>query len=103
MSRPCPARRRRYVDLIHQSALAMNRLIEDLLTFSRMSRQSLKKQAVLTGDLVRGVLASLKSAQSDHPVEIVIGDLPPCQADPALLIQVWVNLLSNALKFTSKS
>ena len=35
-------------------------------------------------------------------MEIVIGDLPSCQADPALLKQVWTNLLSNALKYTRK-
>jgi light-regulated signal transduction histidine kinase (bacteriophytochrome) len=35
-------------------------------------------------------------------IDIRIADLPPCQADPALLKQVWINLLSNALKYTSK-
>ncbi len=97
-----PTGAQRFLSLIHENAVAMNRLIDDLLTFSSMIRQPLKKQAAATGDLVREALAKLSSSQSDHSVEIVIGDLPPCQADPVLLTQVWVNLLSNALKFTSK-
>lgn len=91
-----------YLNLIHENAEAMNRLIADLLTFSRMSRQPLKKQPVETREVVREVLANLRSNQSDRHVQVVIGDLPPCHADPALLTQVWVNLLSNAYKFTSK-
>lgn len=91
-----------YLNLIHENAEAMNRLIADLLTFSRMSRQPLKKQPVETREVVREVLANLRSNLSDRHVQVVIGDLPPCHADPALLTQVWVNLLSNAYKFTSK-
>ena len=97
-----PADVQRYLNLIDENALAMSRLIDDLLAFSRMSRQPLHKQAVATADLVRQVLANLASAEFNHPVELVVGDLPPCHADSALLTQVWVNLLSNAFKFTSK-
>jgi light-regulated signal transduction histidine kinase (bacteriophytochrome) len=91
-----------YLNLVHENVEAMNRLIADLLTFSRMNRQPLKKQPVETRKVVREVLANLRSNQSDRHVQVVIGNLPPCQADPALLTQVWVNLLSNAWKFTSK-
>ena len=80
----------------------MGELIDDLLTFSRLSRQPLSKQTVDTGKLVRGILEELNSQQNGRRIEFRIADLPPCQADPALLKQVWANLLSNALKYTGK-
>jgi light-regulated signal transduction histidine kinase (bacteriophytochrome) len=62
----------------------------------------LRKQRVATADLVRQVLADLQAEQSGREVEITLGDLPPCRAEPSLLKQVFVNLLSNALKYSRK-
>ncbi len=76
----------------------MGRLIDDLLTFSRLSRAPLKKQEIDTDKLVRHVVEGLEL--EGRMVEVKIGELPPCQGDPALLKQVWVNLLSNAVKYT---
>ena len=92
----------RYLDLICDNVQQMGELIDDLLTFSRLSRQPLNKQPVALADLVRQVLSDLYLMQEGRYIEAAIGDLPPCQADPALLKQVWVNLLSNAMKFSSK-
>jgi light-regulated signal transduction histidine kinase (bacteriophytochrome) len=78
----------------------MGELIDDLLAFSRLSRQSLARQPVDMARLVRDALAELKPATSNRQVEIRIGELPSCQGDPALLEQVWINLMSNALKYS---
>jgi len=92
----------RHLKTIRENSQQMGRLIDDLLAFSRLGRQALDKQAITTGDLVRQVLADLQAEQEGRQVEIVMGELPACQADPGLLRQVWMNLLSNALKYTRK-
>jgi PAS domain S-box-containing protein len=94
------AEAQRYLHLVRNNAQQMDWLINDLLTFSRLSRQPLKKQSVVCADLVRQVLEELRDEQEGRQVEITIGDLPACQADPTLLKLVFLNLLSNALKFT---
>ncbi len=89
-----------YLRLVRDNTSAMSGLIEGLLSFSRTSRQPLKKQTIQPADVVRQVLTDLCPAQEERPQEIVIGDLPECEADPVLFKQVWVNLLSNAFKFS---
>jgi light-regulated signal transduction histidine kinase (bacteriophytochrome) len=95
-----PAEALQYARLIHASALEMQKLVTSLLDFSRSSRQPLKRQTVQPAELARASLDELLSQQTGREVEIVLGSLPECQADPILLKQVFANLLSNALKFT---
>ncbi len=85
---------------VHDNAQKMGQLIDDLLAFSRLGRQALQVQPVEPADLARQTLAELQEEQAGQRVEISIGELPPCQADPVLLKQVFVNLLGNALKFS---
>ncbi len=95
-----PADAVRLLGLVRRNTQQMGRLIDDLLAFSRLSRQPVDKQSVNTVDLVHQVLETLRSDLEGRKVEIAIGELPICQGDPVLLRQVWMNLLSNALKFT---
>jgi PAS domain S-box-containing protein len=97
-----PADGQRQLQVIRQGAQRMGELIDDLLTFSRLSRQPLGKLTVEPGPIVRAALSDLKAQCAGRRVDISIGDLPPCEADPALLRQVWINLLSNALKYSRK-
>jgi two-component system, sensor histidine kinase and response regulator len=78
----------------------MNRLINDLLRFSQLSRQSLSKQLVDITTLVHDVLKELRKEQGDRQIEVRVGVMPESIGDPALLKQVFINLLSNAFKFT---
>ena len=80
----------------------MGLLIDDLLTFSRLSRLPLRKQAVNMTELTREALEELNGFRQGRQVDVRIDDLPSCEGDPALLKQVWVNLLSNAIKYTRK-
>ncbi len=93
---------RRYLSMIRDNTQRMGKLIDDLLAFSRLGRQPLRKETVSPAGLVRHALIDLRPEREGRRVEISVRDLPACQADPALLHQVFVNLLSNALKFTRK-
>jgi light-regulated signal transduction histidine kinase (bacteriophytochrome) len=88
--------------VVRDNTQQMGHLIDDLLAFSRLSRQSVEKRAVDTAELVRQVLDTLQNDLDTRKVEIEIGELPNCYGDPLLLKQVWLNLLDNAIKYTSK-
>ncbi len=87
---------------VRQGAQQMGRLIDDLLQFSRLNRQPLTRRRVDMDLLVRQALDGLSGEYQGRKVDIVINELPACQGDATLLRQVWINLLSNALKFTRK-
>jgi PAS domain S-box-containing protein len=91
-----------YLERICNAGKQMGLLIDDLLAFSRLSRQPLQRQQVDTADLVRNVLHDLPAQHESRRIEIQTATLPHCWADPALLRQVWVNLISNAIKYTHR-
>ena len=97
-----PPEAQHYLNAVRRNSQRMGLLIDDLLAFSRLSRQPLNKQLVRPADLVRQCVDELRAEQQGRRVQIAIGDLPACQADPALLKHVWMNLMSNALKYTRK-
>ena len=94
------AEARRYLHRVRDGAQRMGQLVDGLLAFSRLGRQALVMRPVAPADIVRRALAELAGECEGRHVEIVTGELPPCQADPTLLMEVYLNLLSNALKYT---
>ena len=80
----------------------MGCLIDNLLAFSRLSRQPLNRRAVDVVELVAQCLDELRAEQLGRNVTFHYGSLPACEADPGLLKQVWMNLLANALKYTRR-
>jgi PAS domain S-box-containing protein len=95
-----PEKGRQYLERVRQGGKRMGELIDDLLGFSRLSRQPLRRQTVDTVKVVQKVLEDLKPQQEGREIELRLAKLPLCEADPALLTQVWINLLSNAIKYT---
>jgi signal transduction histidine kinase len=101
-SAPLPDEAKTYLALVRENTRQMGQLVDDLLAFSRLGRLALTKHPVDVGKIVRLCMAEMGAEQKGRHLEVVIGDLPSCQADPTLLKQVWLNLLSNALKYTRK-
>lgn len=97
-----PEEANEHLQVIDQEAARMSKMIEELLTFSRLGKQPLNFVSVALGDVVQGVLAQLKSQQNGRQIEITVSDLPICWGDRTLLEHVMMNLLSNALKYTCK-
>lgn len=91
---------RRYLGLVRDGAARMGDLIENLLHLSRFSRAALERRTVDTAAMVADVIRSLQEEFAGRRVDFVVGKLPACHADANLLRQVWLNLISNALKFT---
>jgi PAS domain S-box-containing protein len=89
-----------HLETIADASKKMGRLIDDLLAFSRTARAELNKMKFPFGDLVRAAVRDLQHEAANRRVEWAISELPEVNADPALLRQVILNLISNALKYT---
>lgn len=97
-----PAEGRRYLGMVRESAQDMAALIDDMLAFSRLGRQPLKRGQIDPATVVRQVMVDLSGEHEDRKVSFSVSDLPSCSADPALLKQIFMNLIENALKYTRK-
>jgi signal transduction histidine kinase len=91
---------RRYVDLIQESAGRLGELIDRFLAFARMGRADMHISSVNMNDLVRQVCNDFQSETAGRSIEWQIQNLPVVQADAEMMRQVWVNLISNAIKYT---
>ena len=91
---------RHYLDTAVDSARQMGVLIDDLLRFSRTGRVDMRETKVGLADLVRQAQQELAPGLRERRVVWTVEPLPEVAGDPALLRQVVVNLLGNALKYT---
>jgi PAS domain S-box-containing protein len=85
---------------IRKNAFQMGELIDGLLNFSSLSRQSLSKARIELTPLAQAVWEELRPEWEGRAVELTCADLPAVQGDAVLLRQVLANLLSNAVKYT---
>jgi PAS domain S-box-containing protein len=91
---------RRLLEVVRSEALRMGQLIDELLQFSRLGPKALQKSAIDMTPLAREVYNELRTRSPERTVDFRLDSLPLAAADPALLRQVWINLLDNALKFS---
>ncbi|WP_190404442.1 GAF domain-containing sensor histidine kinase [Pseudanabaena mucicola] len=93
----------RYLQIVRDNANRMGELIDDLLSLSRLTRKDLLRKPVDVHSLIHKILNDFAAEIQDRQIEIAIADLPDCDADYSLLTQVWLNLISNAVKYTGKT
>jgi light-regulated signal transduction histidine kinase (bacteriophytochrome) len=94
------AQAQRYLKIIANAARQMGMLIDDLLAFSRMGRMELRHSNVALDSLVHEAVDSLQMEMQGRQIKWKIGCLPEVKADPAMLRQVWTNLIANAIKYS---
>jgi len=90
---------RDYLTRMNNAATRMRKLIDDLLTYSRVSSKAQTHYLVDLSELARGVLGDLESIIEQSGATVTIGPLPTLEASPMQMRQLLQNLLSNALKF----
>ncbi len=93
-------RGRRYLAIVADSTRQMGTLIDDLLVFSRMSRTELRCSKVALDSLVHEAVDAMQLEVDGRKILWKIGQLPEVEGDPAMLRQVWVNLIGNAVKYS---
>jgi light-regulated signal transduction histidine kinase (bacteriophytochrome) len=92
---------KRMLNVIRNNAKKMGVLIDDLLAFSRMGRKEIARLLIDFNKLVEPIVADMKN-NAPAGTRITVHPLHNTQGDPALLAQVYINLISNAIKYSSK-
>ena len=93
----------RYFNLIKESTKDMGNLIDDLLTFSRTAKAEINKTKLNLNEAVHQVIQNIQHGPEGKNVEWITDELPEVYGDYTLIKVVLVNLISNAVKFTSKT
>lgn len=92
----------RYMKTIADTTKEMGQLIDDLLSFSRMGRAEMQQELVNLNHMVEKTLAGLEPQTTGRNIVWKKAPLPRAQADPAMLKQVFMNLFSNAIKYSRR-
>ena len=91
---------KRLLNIVRRETKRMGQLIDDLLTFSRLSRKEIKVSTIDMKKLAKSVFEEIKAITPERTLQLKIKPLSSARGDRRLVHQVFANLLSNAIKFT---
>ena len=92
----------RLLQIIRKNAHRMGHLIDDLLDFSRLGRKELNRTVVDMNTLVENISQELAGHETNRKIEFTVKPLTEVVGDVSMMRQVWINLISNALKYSRK-
>lgn len=98
-----PLEQREYLELIHKESHRLSRLTENMLKLSRLSHQEIitRKEPFRIDEQIRKAIILISETWQDSPHEFLLVSEPfYYEGDPDLLMQIWMNLLDNAVKFS---
>lgn len=95
-----PEEAQHFLRTIRQSSQNLSRLVDDLLNLARIGRQPLKSEPTALQDIVSAAIAELSTETTGRSVDWHVHPLPVARCDPRLMKQVFLNLLSNSVKYT---
>jgi PAS domain S-box-containing protein len=94
------AEAKRLTTIIMNNTQKMGRLIDDLLSFSQLGRKELIRTQTSMMQMVQSICEEQKKSEDSRKIEFIIHELPYALVDTITIRQVWINLISNAVKYT---
>jgi two-component system sensor kinase len=93
---------RRLIGVIRGEAKRMGRLVDDLLAFSRLGRQKVEPTTIDMGAMAKEVFDEQVELEPGRTIHLKLNPIPPTFGTEAMIRQLWINLIGNAVKFTGK-
>jgi len=95
-----PDKAKHYLKRVRNGTNRMSMLIDDMLAFSRIGRTDIELRKIPCSAIVKSVLGNFSEEVERRGIVVTVADLPEINCDPILMQSLFLNLLSNALKYT---
>lgn len=91
------------LEIISSNTNKMDLLITDLLSLARISKMDLQKEKLNMEQMAKSIFEEMSTEKEKSEFIFELSEIPPANVDRAAIKQIWSNLISNALKYSSKS
>lgn len=97
-----PTEAKHIIQVILDTSAKMSNLINDMLTFSRVGNREISKTTIDMAAMAESVFHELTTRAERERIEFIVRDMPNATGDDSMIRQLWINLISNAIKYSSK-